>query len=298
MNAEQRRDASVRREPVEGRGCASTSSARTVDGSGSRQPRLSWAAPASALAALWACADALGGRVPGWPEVAGGASLLGALAYAAADLSSGGFVRAVVRGPSAQRAVALTFDDGPDPETTPRVLATLAEEHARATFFVLAEKAARQRELVARIQGAGHEIASHGERHDWRLYLTPRRGRESLARAQAAFAELLGTPPSYFRPPYGVATPALRSAVAALGLTVVGWSIRTRDAGRRGDPERCTATTLARARPGSIILLHDAPERVGGRLPLGPRMLPALLAGLRERGLATMTISELLGTRA
>ena len=243
---------------------------------------------------MWGVADGVVGRTPGWPEALALLLLVAGLYWAAADLRSQGFVAAVSKGRTDCEAVALTFDDGPDPATTPRVLDLLAEYGARATFFVIGEKALAHPELLRRMRDLGHEVATHGFRHGWREILTPERARAQVQRGVDSIVSTLGTSPKYFRPPYGVATPALAAALEGSGLTVVGWSLRTRDGRGRGDPAERAQWTVSTARTGDVILMHDAPETSGGRMPLGPAMLPFVLAGLRDRGIRSVVLSDLV----
>jgi peptidoglycan-N-acetylglucosamine deacetylase len=257
-----------------------------------------WPLLLSSLIAIWGIADGMVGRVPGWPELLGFLVLVVALYWASSDLRSQGFVRAVWRGPRQRRAVALTFDDGPDPSTTPQVLELLAEHGARATFFVIGEKARRHPDLVRRIRDQGHEVGTHGFRHDWRAILTPARALAQVQQGIDSVLKALGTPPRYFRPPYGVTTPGLAVALGQGALTVVGWSLRTHDGSGRGDPLERAQWTARTAQPGDIILMHDAPEVPGGRMPLGPAMLPMVLEGLHDRGFVSVVLSDLLGKPA
>lgn len=262
---------------------------------GSPGLRFPWVTPVTAAYACWAWIDVAAGRRPGWPELVGFALLAVGLVYAAADLRSQGLVRALTRGPTQRSLVALTYDDGPDPRTTPIVLATLAAHGVRATFFVVASKAAAHSELVANLLAAGHEVASHGDDHRWQTLLGVERARRMLARAGARLTALVGTPPRFFRPPYGVMTPALARALAETHLQVVGWTARAWDT-CGGDAVGRARRLAARARPGSILLLHDAPEHPNGRLPLGPAMTGPLLSMLAEKGLRPVPVGELLAS--
>ncbi len=259
--------------------------------------RLGWVTLLGFALALWAWADVLVGRQPGWPEAIGVGLFAFALVVASAHLGSQGFLPALVRGPADRRQVGLSFDDGPDPSTTPEVLATLATFGAHATFFVIGEKAAQHPDLLRRIAEAGHEVASHGYRHSWRDLVTPRRAVRDLQRTTAAIEASGIDAAPFFRPPYGVAVPALAVAVRQCKVDVVGWSLRTFDAAGRGDPEARGRAVGSRAAAGDIILLHDAPQRPGGRPPLGPMMLEPLLQQLARRGLRGACISELFGLR-
>lgn len=246
------------------------------------------------IVATGAWSDVVVGRSPGWLELVCGLVLLALLALASAWMRLQGFVPAIVRVRTAKPVVALTFDDGPDPATTPAVLDSLARYGVHATFFVVANKAQRHRELVARIGLEGHELASHGNDHRWQSFLTPARARASLQEAIDVMSRVTGVRPSLFRPPYGVTTPALGHAVRELGLSVVGWTQRSWDTMGGGDPCERAARLAARLCPGAIVLLHDSPERQHGRIPLGPLLVGPLIEALRQGGLEAVTVSELL----
>lgn len=166
-----------------------------------------------------------------------------------------GLVRVFTRfHPSAPdaREAWLTIDDGPDPEDTPRILDVLERHHARATFFIIGERAARHPALVSEIQRRGHEVAHHTRTH-------PGGGLWNHSPSRlAAELDLGPLHVTRFRPPVGIKNPSLARALAARGLVCVGWSIRSRDSFSR-DPETVAARVLNRLRPGSIILMHEGP---------------------------------------
>jgi peptidoglycan/xylan/chitin deacetylase (PgdA/CDA1 family) len=196
------------------------------------------------------------------------------------------------RGPRTAARVALTFDDGPDPDWTPRVLDLLAEAGVRATFFVIGERAARAPRVVQRIAADGHEVGNHSWSHRNLWFCGPTATREQVRRGHDTIGELTGAVPRHFRPPWGMVNAAMFSAVRAVGERVVFWSIQPE--GQRPSPaDRQVGYVLERAHAGAIVDLHDAEgtPRAPARLVEG---LPRLIAGLRERGYALTTVSELL----
>jgi peptidoglycan-N-acetylglucosamine deacetylase len=204
------------------------------------------------------------------------------------------FAPILCRGSATRPIIALTFDDGPHPVSTRKVLAALAAADARATFFVLGAKVEAAPEVVRAIAAAGHQIEIHGQTHDRGLSLRhPVAIRAELTRALTAVAVATGSRPNFFRPPLGHVSPRTAAAARALGLMLVGWSLRSRD-GRAGT----TATAAARRvcaglRPGSIVLLHDAAER-DDREPVAAAALPAILDEAKRRGLRCVTLAELV----
>lgn len=152
-------------------------------------------------------------------------------------------------------ALSLTFDDGPDPVWTPRVLAALAEAGARATFFVMARRAAGAPELVGAMRAAGHAVELHCLRHVRHRVA----GRAAVARDTREALRLLGglgVHPRGWRLPWGEAAPFSGAIAAAHGLTLCGWTLDTRD--WRGDrAETMLAGVADEVRPGAVVLMHD-----------------------------------------
>jgi peptidoglycan/xylan/chitin deacetylase (PgdA/CDA1 family) len=196
------------------------------------------------------------------------------------------------RGPRTARRLALTFDDGPDPEWTPRVLDALGDAGVRGTFFLVGERAEREPALVRRMAAEGHEIGNHSWSHRSLWRCGPRATAREIGRAHASLAALAGAPPRHFRPPWGMVNAAMFPALRRVGERCVFWSIQPEGL-RPISAERQVGHVLRRAHPGAIVDLHDAEgtPRSPGRLV---RALPELLAGLRERGYAFTTVGELL----
>lgn len=199
-----------------------------------------------------------------------------------------------------ERVLALTYDDGPDPHSTPAVLDTLRRYDEVATFFVLADAARRFPGVVRRIVSEGHEVALHGIDHRSLLRMTTAQARRTLRDARDAVAQISGRPVRLFRPPYGQITVAQARVVRRLGMTLVIWS------GVAGDwidapVETIVGNVIARVFPGSILLLHDTradPELLepDERLPAFDRaeVLHRILLATKERGYRTRTVSGLL----
>lgn len=191
----------------------------------------------------------------------------------------------VLRAPAESGAVVLTFDDGPDPYSTPPLLDALDAAGASATFFLLADRVKAHPELARRI-AAKHEVALHGaSHHPWLTLRSPRRGAAELRQAARDIEAVTGQRPTRFRPPFGAVSPRVYAAAAQAELTVVWCSLRTGDGGPLSDAtlqKRC-----ALADPGDIVLLHEG-ERPAACL------LPTLLAAWQERGLRVCAAREVL----
>jgi peptidoglycan/xylan/chitin deacetylase (PgdA/CDA1 family) len=194
--------------------------------------------------------------------------------------------------PEDAAGVALTFDDGPDPEVTPRVLDLLDAHGARASFFVIGERARAHPALVRDMLRRGHAVENHTQRHSPLFAL---RGPLALWRelrdAQDSIAAAGGILPRFFRAPMGLRSPLLDPVLALHGLSLVSWSRRGHDALKR-DPAAALARLLRGIAPGDILLLHDGncARDADGR-PVVLSVLPRLLPALAARGLPVVPLS-------
>jgi peptidoglycan/xylan/chitin deacetylase (PgdA/CDA1 family) len=200
----------------------------------------------------------------------------------------------VFRGPSGRSRVALTFDDGPHPETTRRVLEELAATRHRATFFVLGEKVRRHPDVVREIFAGGHSLGIHGDWHDYlHSFRSTRSVHDWICRASEAVEAATGTRPRFFRPPLGHISLTTARGARRAGITLVGWSSRGYDGVRRRSPEAVVQRVGPTLTDGAIVLLHDASEHDDFE-PASVRALPRLLGLLDQRRLASVGLEELL----
>lgn len=171
--------------------------------------------------------------------------------------SAQGLGRVFTRFTTDRAEIWLTIDDGPDPEDTPRILDLLDRHRARATFFLIGERAARWPELAAEILRRGHEVAHHTHTHPVATFwcASPSRVNSELDDALAAL-RIAGASPRRFRPPVGIKNIFLGDALKARGLQCVGWSVRSGDC-RSRQAEPVVATVVRQLVPGAIILLHE-----------------------------------------
>jgi peptidoglycan-N-acetylglucosamine deacetylase len=189
------------------------------------------------------------------------------------------------------RAVAVTLDDGPDPEVTPRVLALLDEHRAQATFFCVGERVARHPQLTREIVARGHCVENHSQRHLNRFSLLgPRALAAEIDRAQQNILAATGQLPRFFRAPAGLRNPFLEPVLARAGLQLVSWTRRGFDTVSR-DPVRVLRRLTRRLRAGDILLLHDGhAARAAGGVPVVLEVLPHLLGALETAGLKSVTL--------
>ena len=202
--------------------------------------------------------------------------------------------RTVMRLPPDERdgRVALTFDDGPDPQVTPALLDVLDQYGAKASFFLIGERARAHPGLVREIARRGHGVENHTLHHPVLFACRgPRALRREVAGAQAVLAPLAGRAPRFVRAPAGLRSPLLDPVLAGLGLQHASWARRGFDT-RCGDPALVLRRLLRGLRPGDVLILHDgrSAQTIAGT-PVVLEVVPALLAALAERGLRAVPLT-------
>ncbi len=194
----------------------------------------------------------------------------------------------------ADQGVVLTFDDGPHPEHTRRILNILEENNVRATFFLVGRKVKLFPEVVKEIAERGHGLGLHGYQHD-RLFSwkTPKYVEEDIQRTQQAIEEACGQRPTLFRPPIGHVSTRTAAGAKKAGVTLVAWSVRGRDGLKNADPDKVLERLSAGLGPGAILLLHDAAER-DDFTPVSIDVLPRLLEEIRSQQLSVVPLESFL----
>ena len=189
--------------------------------------------------------------------------------------------------------MALTFDDGPHPQGTPAVLATLERFGAQATFFVVGEQVERSPALAAEIVAAGHAIALHGHRHRCLLRVSPRALSSDFDHVAAVVADATGLAPELYRPPYGIFSPAGVALARRRGWGLLLWSRWGRDWAARATPGTIAAkTTSGGLAAGDVLLLHDADTySAPGSWRRTTGALPRILEAVQAAGLRPVTLA-------
>ena len=197
---------------------------------------------------------------------------------------------------SARRGeIALTIDDGPDPEVTPAVLDLLDRLQVKATFFCIGENARRHPALCREIVARGHDVQNHSERHRHNFsMLGPRGYRRELEAAQDSLFSITGCRPQFFRAPAGLRNPFLGPVLEHMGLRLAAWTRRGYDT-RSGDAAVVSRRLLPAVRPGAILLLHDGNcARSAAGVPVILDVLPGLAGQASASGLHFVTLSHAL----
>lgn len=189
--------------------------------------------------------------------------------------------------PTARRCLALTFDDGPHPIHTPKLLDVLAARGVRSTFFVIGKNVEAYPHIALRIVQEGHEIANHTWSHPSLTKLPVERAAAELRRAHAVIAEVSGAAPQLMRPPYGAVNEGIRRmARSQFHYTTIMWSVDPLDWKYR-DSARVSAELLRGAAPGAILLCHDIHATT-------IEAIPTVLAQLQDQGFEFLTVRDLL----
>ncbi|WP_236718010.1 polysaccharide deacetylase family protein [Actinoplanes sp. TFC3] len=223
----------------------------------------------------------------GWdrPPLGGGyasaADNLGAVAH--------GGVKIHYFQPTAEKVVALTFDDGPLPDYTPRFLDALDTAQVPATFFLVGSHLEEHADLV-RGRLDRHEVGNHSWSHDDLATLDLDGARRELERTHEAIKRHLGREVTVMRPPYGHLGGSTVLAADTMGYDIALWSHQMHERNFADDPAGQARNLIETVRPGSIVLAHDAGDK---RRLIALNSLPAMIAGLKTRGYEFVTLSEL-----
>ncbi|HEV7991321.1 MAG TPA: polysaccharide deacetylase family protein [Gemmatimonadaceae bacterium] len=223
---------------------------------------------------------------------AAGIAAAGLAAHGAWHRNSFVFGPVVTHLPGDEPVVSITFDDGPNPHATPRILDILRRARVTATFFVLGRHVERWPELVRRMAVEGHQLGNHGYFHRKLHRRSPTYVRDDITRGTEQIVRASGVRPRLFRAPHGFRSPWVTPIAASLGQRTVGWSLGVWDSALPG-AQVIASRAIEGMHAGSILLLHDG----DGYDPDGDRSqtadaLPSIIEGLRGRGFRFTTLPE------
>ncbi|MBC8418646.1 MAG: polysaccharide deacetylase family protein [Proteobacteria bacterium] len=204
------------------------------------------------------------------------------------------FLPIVSKGMSGRKAVAITFDDGPDPFSTPALLRLLSRYETKATFFVTGEKVSNHPELIMEILLHGHSIGNHSYSHDNLIMLKSSKTLMKEIESTQDILRKFGITPFAFRPPVGITNPRLWKALRKLGMYNVNFSCRAIEGGNRWI-KNLSKRILKRLRSDHIIALHDIRGKDDARFSYWLNEIELILSGIRERGFAIYPLSQLIG---
>jgi peptidoglycan-N-acetylglucosamine deacetylase len=199
----------------------------------------------------------------------------------------------ILRGPTDQKRIALTFDDGPDPRFTEEVLKVLNQYNVSGTFFLMGSRAIAYPEIVKRLNNEGHVIGNH-------TYFHPNLVKEAdiptlereVTRTENTLNDIIGYRTSLFRPPYGFLYNELVEKLAEMQYLIIGWSVDSLD-WEEDPPEVIASTVLDNIHPGAIILMHDGADWDGDRTNT-IAALRQIIPALQKQGYEFVTVPELL----
>lgn len=197
---------------------------------------------------------------------------------------------------TAKRIVALTFDDGPSPVWTPKILEELKKADVKATFFMVGHHVQKYPDIARRVAREGHGIGNHGYAHSVILYYTPAEIEEEIKYTEHVIREVTGKTTTMFRPPKAWLRDSTKEKIRSMGYEVVLWSLNSKD--WAGFPHRYIVRYLAaRARDGDILLFHDSGNifaREGGDRGQTVQAAALLIKTLKGKGFSFVTVEELM----
>lgn len=183
------------------------------------------------------------------------------IVWGSSKVNSNFHFKVYCKGETNEKKVAITFDDGPDPELTPQVLDVLKRHNVKAAFFCIGKKIEASPELVKRMLSEGHIVGTHTYSHgNWFDMYAPWTMRKEICRAAEAVYKVSGKRPLWFRPPYGVTNPNLRIALRKTPFLSVGWSVRTLDT-MKGNRKNILEK-MHKLKAGDVILFHDTTKDI------------------------------------
>lgn len=219
------------------------------------------------------------------------ASYVALLVYGSYFIQSNFFVKSLCKSSTDKKQIAITFDDGPMKDFTPKVLNILKAENVPAAFFLIGKNIYGNEAIVKRMIAEGHVIGNHSYEHGFWFSLQSKNKMISDAqKCDAAIKEVTGLSPRLFRPPYGVTNPMVAQLIKQQHYHSIGWSVRTYDTGAKS-AEHLLQKTLKNLSAGDIILFHDWGQHTIG-------ILSGFIRQARGRGFEFVRVDEMLNVKA
>lgn len=193
--------------------------------------------------------------------------------------------------------IALTFDDGPNPKTTPQILSILNKLGIKATFFIVGANAQKYPSLLKQIARENHQVETHSFDHSPALFVSsPQKIEKDLKKTKEIIQKITGKTPTFFRPPWGITTPWMKKAAAKLNLTVIKWTIDSKDSWLFPKPNavKIASNVLQKLEDSAIILLHDGNGTAQTERKETALALPLIIEGAKKSGFAFATLSDTL----
>ncbi|MEN8225159.1 MAG: polysaccharide deacetylase family protein [Bacteroidota bacterium] len=215
---------------------------------------------------------------------------LGMLIYGSFYVCSGLYLNVKCGGNKGQKSISITFDDGPDPLITPRVLDLLEEYELKATFFLIGKNIPGNEHLVKRMLDEGHIIGNHSYSHsNYFGFLRSEKVIKDLKKNELLIETICKKKTNLFRPPFGVTNPNIAKAVRSLDYTAIGWNIRSLD-GIKKNSAKTTKRVMKRLKPGGIILFHDNHAGIF-------TILEQLIEKTQKEGYSIVSLDEILNLK-
>ncbi|HUD06421.1 MAG TPA: polysaccharide deacetylase family protein [Candidatus Saccharimonadales bacterium] len=193
------------------------------------------------------------------------------------------------------KKIALTFDDGPNPASTPKILEILKSSSIKATFFVVGKNVRKYPDLLKKTANDGHLIANHGDVHKLALALSRQASLSDIRRTTESITKIINQKPTFYRPPYGFRVPWVAKAIDRAGYKIVTWNNMTYDYWGLAS-EKIVKNILNQSKPGGIIVLHDGHEGLA-KSDFSQMLdaLPTIITSLKHQGYKFVRIDELIG---
>lgn len=215
---------------------------------------------------------------------------ISALAIGSIKIGLNFYFRSANNAKTSEKIIAITFDDGPHPEVTPKLLDLLKEENVNATFFCIGQKIEALPEIIQDIHKDGHIVGNHSyTHHRWFDLFSTKKMTLEIEKTNIATTNAIGRNPILFRPPYGVTNPTLKKALQKTDMISVGWSLRSFDT--VNDKEKVIEKLIAKTRPGDVVLFHDTDEKILA-------IIKAYLNWLNENGFKIVSLEQLFNIEA